>query len=171
MSQWSITMWRRSKKRECRRRLRLVPAWTLDRFQEVGREVQKSGATSCALTSYARFPRTFLLLMQALGGTFCTEGGTRANLSSPDGIAAISWLAATFKEGPSPDSPDVLFAHGATALHIGGRWQLPLSIPTSMMFTFMWRWNDFQRPLIATPTPDMYTVQVAPAIWVEARMG
>lgn len=112
----------------------LDQAWTLDQFLEVGRAVQKSGTTRYGLTSYARFPRTFLLLLQAMGGTFFAENGARANLNSPEGIAAIAWLAATFKEGLSPvssiwgtpDSPDVLFAQGATALHIGGCWQLPL---------------------------------------------
>jgi alpha-1,4-digalacturonate transport system permease protein len=46
---------------------------------------------------------------------------------------------------------------------------MPLSKPAIavlMIFTFMWRWNDFQWPLIATSTPDMYTVQVALANFV-----
>jgi alpha-1,4-digalacturonate transport system permease protein len=58
---------------------------------------------------------------------------------------------------------------GASEWAIFWRIAMPLSKPAIavlMIFTFMWRWNDFQWPLIATSTPDMYTVQVALANFV-----
>lgn len=58
---------------------------------------------------------------------------------------------------------------GASEWTIFWRIALPLSKPAIAVltiFTFMWRWNDFQWPLIATSTPDMYTVQVALANFV-----
>jgi alpha-1,4-digalacturonate transport system permease protein len=58
---------------------------------------------------------------------------------------------------------------GASEWTIFWRIAVPLSKPALavlMIFTFMWRWNDFQWPLIATSTPDMYTVQVALANFV-----
>jgi alpha-1,4-digalacturonate transport system permease protein len=58
---------------------------------------------------------------------------------------------------------------GASEWTIFWRIAMPLSKPAIAVltiFTFMWRWNDFQWPLIATSTPDMYTVQVALANFV-----
>ena len=52
---------------------------------------------------------------------------------------------------------------GASELAIFRKVVLPLSKPliaVLVIFTFMWRWNDFIVPLAILTDPDMYTVQV-----------
>jgi alpha-1,4-digalacturonate transport system permease protein len=52
---------------------------------------------------------------------------------------------------------------GATEFQIFRKIVLPLSRPiiaVLIIFTFMWRWNDFVLPLIVLTDQDMYTVQL-----------
>ena len=52
---------------------------------------------------------------------------------------------------------------GATEFQIFRKIVLPLSKPiiaVLIIFTFMWRWNDFVLPLIVLTDQDMYTVQL-----------
>jgi ABC-type glycerol-3-phosphate transport system permease component len=52
---------------------------------------------------------------------------------------------------------------GASELTIFLKVVLPLSRPVAavlIIFTFMWRWNDFVLPLVILTDPDMYTVQL-----------
>ena len=56
---------------------------------------------------------------------------------------------------------------GASELTIFRTVVLPLSKPiiaVLVIFTFMWRWNDFVLPLVILTDPDMYTVQLGLSI-------
>lgn len=53
---------------------------------------------------------------------------------------------------------------GASEFHIFMRIMFPLAKPTTVtliIFSFMWRWNDYLLPLIVLSKQDRYTVQIA----------
>ncbi len=108
-------------------------AWTHDQFIEIATKVQKAAGSKYAFTSYARHPRTWLLLLHQFGGSLMNPEQTKSNMNSPEGIKAITWIVDTFQNGltppgslwSKPDDSDQLFSQGITAMTISGNWMMP----------------------------------------------
>jgi len=112
---------------------KIEECWTHDQFIDIATKVQKANGSKYAFTSYARHPRTWLLLLHQFGGSLMNAEQTKSTMNTPEGIKAISWIVDTFQKGltppgslwSKPDDSDQLFSQGVTTMSISGNWMMP----------------------------------------------
>ena len=89
------------------------------------------------------------------------------------GAFFIFMLSQYFKTIPR-EYDDAGRIDGCSTLGVYWRIILPMSLPAlgvMMIFTFMWTWNDFLRPLIYLNTPAKYTLGILIAAYRKQNIG
>jgi len=84
--------------------------------------------------------------------------------------AFFVFLMVQFFRGIPRDLDEAARIDGCGHVGIFTRIMLPLSLPaiaTTVIFTFIWSWNDFFGQLIFLPTPNLYTVTLALRAFVD----